>query len=174
MRKYCGIDDFLSEQPVTRGRALVVGSKCYGEKPDRRKLYENAVGLDLFEGEGVDIVHDLETPLDGELFDHVDCCSVLEHVKRPWLLCENIEAAMRPGATILIMVPFVWRVHNYPGDYWRMSMQALDVLFPNIEWTERGYMMGDRFRKVIQSIETNGHKYLQRSETVAFGHLVSK
>jgi hypothetical protein len=32
----------------------------YGNKLDRRKLYRDAIGVDQFDGEGVDIVADME------------------------------------------------------------------------------------------------------------------
>lgn len=121
------------------GRTLVVGSKVYGEKSDRRDMYKNAVGLDMLPGKGVDIVHDLEYPLDIDPFDHIDICSVLEHVKRPWLLCQNIDALMKIGSTITLSVPFVWREHGYPNDYWRMTKSAIKVLFPNIKWSGLEY-----------------------------------
>ncbi len=118
-----GLQKFMDKWINPPNHALVVGSKCYKDKIDRRQLYPHAFGVDLFEGEGVDLVHDLETPLPATVgpFDHVDCCSVLEHVRRPWLLAENVENALDEGGTILISVPFAWRVHGYPGDGWRMA-----------------------------------------------------
>ena len=87
-----GLDRFCWRHPPRNGRTLVVGSKVYGKKQDRRELYRKAVGVDLFEGDGVDFVHDMETPLPESVgtFAHVDCVSVLEHVRRPWLMAANI------------------------------------------------------------------------------------
>lgn len=156
------------------GKTLVVGSKCYGKEPDRRLLYPDAVGVDLEEGEGVDFVHDLEKPLPKEYkFDHIDCCSVMEHCQRPWLMAENLLKAMKPGASILLQVPFVWRVHNYPGDYWRFTLQSFDILFPGVKWERRGYLMDDLYRKLVVSREAKGRKYLRRAEAIGFGFLVS-
>lgn len=77
-----------------RGLTLVTGSKLYRTSHDRRKLYENAIGLDMQDGEGVDVVSDLEKPLPVGPFNHVDCYSTLEHVSRPWLAAANIQDAM--------------------------------------------------------------------------------
>ena len=41
------------------GRTLIVGSYIVRDKKDRRLLYQNAVGLDMRPGPGVDVVHDL-------------------------------------------------------------------------------------------------------------------
>lgn len=158
-RKFCKPAD---------GPALVVGSKIYGGKLDRRTLYENAEGVDLFEGEGVDRVVDMERQ-DAELgqYAHIDCCSVLEHVKRPWLMAETIERVLRPGGTLLVLVPFVWRVHAYPDDYWRMTPNALDVIFPSIHWTAKSYIVSDQIRKRVPSLKPG--KWLGRAEVAAFG-----
>jgi len=164
------LDDYLSGKGV-RGRTLVVGSKQYKTKPDRRELYDYALGLDLESGPGVDIVFDLENPLPESFgkFDHIDCVSVLEHVQRPWILCANIERLMKPNATILVSVPFVWRVHAYPSDYWRITANTLPILFPNIEWQERGYTNERGWVKKAEALTVDGMVYMQKTEVVAFG-----
>lgn len=166
-----GLDAFARRFEPLPGRTLVVGSKCYGEKLDRRTLYPDALGLDLFEGEGVDFVHDLETPLPRRRgrFAHVDCVSVLEHVQRPWLMAANIERAMVRNATLLVSVPFVWRVHAYPSDFWRMTAEALGVLFPAIEWQERAYLVNGKVKKGVKGKLDRDGQWMQRSELVGWG-----
>lgn len=165
---------FLSKHEPKEGRALVVGSHIYDTSPDRRAYYPNALGLDMIAGPGVDICHNLEKPLAKRWgkFDHIDLCSVLEHVRRPWLLAENVERLMKPDATLLVSVPFVWRIHSYPSDFWRMTPEALDVLFPRIEWTAKRFVIGEHLRKRVPAINLRD-KYLARSEVVAFGCLTS-
>lgn len=156
---------------IANGRTLVIGSKVYGDKPDRRKLYADALGLDLFEGEGVDVVHDLEEPLPNSYgkFGHVDCFSVMEHCERPWLMAHNIERLLVSNGTILLSVPFCWRVHGYPSDVWRMTTKALDVIFPRMQWFSRGYAVGNRVRKIVPGkIDDDGH-WMARAELVAAG-----
>lgn len=153
------------------GRTLIVGSRQYNDKIDRRSLYQDAFGVDMRAGPGVDLVHDLELPLPDVYgkFDHVDCASVLEHVKRPWLLCANIEAVLSPGATVFVTAPFVWRVHGYPSDYWRMTTEALPILFPHVEWSERHYESGKAKRDMAPSIVHKNCRYFQKTEVIAFG-----
>ena len=151
-------------------RTLVIGSKLHKKPFDRRDYYKNAIGLDMQSGDGVDIVHDLETPLIGHgLFDHIDCHSVLEHVSRPWVLCANIESIMDEGASIFVSVPFVWRVHGYPSDYWRMTKAALPILFPSIEWLDVDYVSYNRVVKKAAYHKTEAGDYLQRTETLGYG-----
>jgi len=166
-----GLARFAGKYPPRRGRTLVVGSKVYGKKQDRRKLYPKAIGLDLFEGDGVDIVHDLETTLPEDLgkFAHIDCVSVLEHVRRPWLMAANIETALMEGGTLLVCVPFVWRVHSYPGDYWRMTAEALEVLFPNIQWYSRKYLVEGQQRNLVRGKRDPEGQWMQRAELAAAG-----
>lgn len=177
-KNYHGIDHFLLSMPKYRpGRTLVVGSRYYDTKRiDRRSHYDDVLGLDMQDGEGVDIVHDLEQPLPAKYgtFDHVDLVSVLEHVRRPWLLCKNIEAILKPGGSILVSVPFVWRVHGYPSDYWRMTINALEVLFEQIEWQKRGYLMDDLYRKITLHTEIKNKTYMMRSEAVGFGLFIPR
>lgn len=154
------------------GRTLIVGSAIYGEKEDRRKRYEDAVGIDMLEGEGVDRVLDLEEPLPADVgtFAHIECMSVLEHSRRPWLLAANLERMLEPGGTIFVTVPLVWRIHAYPSDYWRMTPEALKALFPSIEWSALK-LAAERMRNGpgIPSVVANGHPYMARTETVGFG-----
>lgn len=163
-------------QLAKKGRTIVVGSKVYPGTFDRRKLYKKAVGVDMLAGDGVDLVHDMEHPLEvyeGKV-DHIDLCSVLEHVRRPWLLAKNVEALLKTSGTILVSVPFVWRMHAYPNDYWRMNHAALEVLFPNIEWLEKKYVVnGMPVRMPLSYVDQEGGKWLSRSETVAFGRKCS-
>jgi SAM-dependent methyltransferase len=118
------------------GRTLIVGSRIYREREDRRRRYPDAVGVDMQDGPGVDRVLDLQEspPSDLGTFEHVECQSVLEHAKRPWLLAENLERLMRPGATLFVTVPFMWRIHAYPDDFWRFTPAAVALLFPSIDW----------------------------------------
>lgn len=162
---------FVKPRP---GRTLIVGSRVYNEKPDRRLLYEpQALGVDMLPGEGVDQVQDMEHPAAaGALgqFDHVECLSVLEHARRPWFVAEVIEACMLPGATLFVSVPFCWPIHAYPDDYWRISPAALEVLFPRIEWIER--RLGSQRLISGTKIERRklaGFPYFPRTETFGFG-----
>jgi hypothetical protein len=154
------------------GRTLIVGSAVYREKEDRRKRYPYAVGVDMLEGQGVDWVLDLEEPLPDGLgtFAHVECMSVLEHSRRPWLLAANLEQLMEPGATIFVSVPFIWRFHGYPNDYYRLTPEALPQLFSNVDWSElmlASDVLQPKYR--VNALKRDGHPYLARTETVGFG-----
>lgn len=157
-----------------RGRTLVVGSRIY-DNFDRRTLYRDVVGLDMQDGPGVDLVHDMENPLPEGVgkFDHIDLCSVMEHCRKPWKMASAVEKAMKNNGTLLVSVPFVWRVHSYPGDYWRMTINAFEVLFPSLEWIERGYIVNGALRKLVKGYNVRGDTCMQRSEAVGLGRKCS-
>ena len=159
------------------GRTLIVGSHIYGGKEDRRKRYANAWGVDMLAGPGVDVVADLEDwgmvtyllPISG--FDHVECHSVLEHSRRPWLMAENITALMAPGATLDLRVPFVWRPHAYPSDYFRYTTEGVRVLFPRIDWEGLLYATDTHLSKVakLMGLHQDDRVHLARCEVMGFG-----
>lgn len=163
-----GLVSFMSRHKPKHGKTLLVGSKVYPSTDDRRELYKDCIGIDMLSGEGVDLVHNMEEPI-GCTFSHVDCCSVLEHTKRPWLVAENITRALEDGGTLLISVPFVWRVHGYPDDYWRMTKSSIPVLFPEIDWHEIRYFGPNGRRKKANSMSHGGSVWLERTEIFAFG-----
>jgi hypothetical protein len=79
---------------------------------------------------------------------------------------------MKPGATIFVTVPFCWRIHGYPSDYWRMTPEALKVLFPSITW-DALMLASDTLSEgpKFSTIREGGFPYFIRTETVGAGHL---
>jgi len=130
--------------PSVDGPILEIGSKDYGSTQDFREVYAGReyVGVDLAEGPGVDLVLDLTAgigPLAQGRFDLVICCSVLEHTPRPWEMAANIARLVRQQGWLYIAVPWVWRYHPYPDDYFRFSHRAIESLFPAFDWSDIVY-----------------------------------
>lgn len=128
--------------PSVGGPVLEVGSRDYGSTSSFRDVFTGSeyVGVDLSAGKNVDRVVDLASGI-GDLpeahFALAICCSVLEHVRRPWDMAENLTRLIRPGGAIYIAVPWVWRYHPYPDDYFRFSWRGVAELFPRIRWTRQ-------------------------------------
>ncbi len=136
---------FLSRRLGRDGinRVIEIGSKQHGSTMPWRHFFPKAdyLGIDMQEGEGVDLLLDIakeNAPLP-EPADLVICCSVLEHVKRPWIAAANIERMVRSGGVAYIAVPWVWRYHPYPDDYWRFSFSGIRELFPTMDWPAQLY-----------------------------------
>lgn len=157
------------------GRTLVVGSRLFSHREDRRKRYADAVGIDMEPGAGVDVVLDLEEPTPEWLgtFAHIDLLSTLEHSRRPWLMAANLEKLLEPDGTIYVTVPWVWRLHSYPSDYWRMNPGAVRHLFSEIEWSAMRIAtdtdLWPEDQKKIPAVMQGDVPFIQRAETCAFG-----
>lgn len=166
----CFERDHVKPKP---GRVAIIGSKVYPGRIDRRALYPDAVGFDMLPGEGVDVVQDLEQPLSMEwlfAFDHIECLSVLEHSRRPWLLAANLQRMLKPGGTIFVAVPFVWRVHAYPSDYWRMTPEAFPLLFDFVDWQQLALCSWRvEVGRKLKATKLFKFPYLPRTESAGFG-----
>ena len=151
--------DYLNKYvPDPRGPILEIGALVHAINI-REKISEEYMGTDLKEGPGVDFVQDLtlgtgEIPL--SYFNLILCTSVLEHVDRPWLFAENVEKLLAPDGQIFISVPWVWRFHSYPSDYWRMSPFAVKILFSNLVWDTNNweYSSAAEIRKWTKHADT--------------------
>lgn len=124
-----------------RGPILEVGSADYGTTQDLRSLFpgEAYLGVDMLEGRGVDQVLDLTRPfeeIDAALgrrrFRTVFCLSVLEHCDQPFAMADAITRLLEPGGRAYISVPWVWKFHGYPSDYWRFTHEGVKKLFPGL------------------------------------------
>lgn len=158
------------------GRTLIVGSKVYKNRPDRRKLYDDCVGVDMEPGEGVDHVVDLAKPWNDTIsglgpFKHIECISVLEHCQMPWVMAENLERLLSVMGTIHVAVPFIWRLHQYPGDYFRFTIDGIKLLFPSIYWLATKYANHTLMDPgKIPTTKRDDHQYIARTETYMFGY----
>lgn len=147
--------------PRLNGPILEIGSKEYGSTSSFREFYrENEyVGADMSEGSGVDVIVDLTKglgPLPERHFALIICCSVLEHVDRPWLFADNLCRLLHPSGVLYMAVPWVWRFHPYPDDYFRFSHRGICALFPDIDWhhVELSTNVTNEFAKVKPGIDT--------------------
>lgn len=161
------------------GNTLIIGSKIYHGRKDRRLIYgpPMALGVDMQPGDGVDVVcnfeDDLPTAWLGH-FAHIECISVLEHAKRPWLLAANIQRALCDGGTLHVQAPFVWRIHGYPSDYWRFTIDGIRELFDKIKFHNLIYAskwMTPK-NKIPSLLDSNGAAYFGRSEVCGIGEKI--
>jgi SAM-dependent methyltransferase len=86
--------------PTGAGAVLDVG--CGSAK------YPGAVGLDISPDTNADVVHDLDVfpyPLGDDAFDQVLMQDVIEHVRDPIRVVEELVRVCRPGARIQLRTP---------------------------------------------------------------------
>lgn len=127
------------------GPFLEVGSKNYGSTQNLRALFADRgkyVSIDMEDGPGVDMVLDLtedfkiiDAKLGGQRFGTIFCLSVLEHCEDPFKMADNITLLLQEKGQICIAVPFSWKIHAYPNDYWRFTPEGVKRLFPKVEFS---------------------------------------
>lgn len=119
--------------PFLKGRLIDLG--C-GRKP-----YENLFSVDKYVGvdieqsghdhrnSKVDVFYDGKyLPFDDNTFDSAFCSEVLEHVFETDQTLQELRRVLKPGAMILITVPFCWNEHEIPYDYARYSSFGIRYL----------------------------------------------
>ena|SRR5215469_7469003 len=77
-----------------------------------------ALGIDVNPQSKADVIHDLDAhpwPLEDSSFDYIHAENVLEHVKDFVGAMEEIHRVARPGATVLVRMPFMSSC-NFPTD----------------------------------------------------------
>ena len=130
-------------------RILEIGSREYADHSNLRlrEMFPEAeffVGTDVEDGDGVDVVCDLrnqfetiDETLGRRRFDTIFCISVLEHIDDVFTASRNIARLLSDGGALFLSVPFVFRIHGYPSDYWRFTPEALTFLFPALDFEEQ-------------------------------------
>ena len=89
--------------------------------------------MDLFQFPGIDIVGDvLNPPLPDASYDTAVSTHVIEHVREPWVMAEQMHRVLKPGGTIIIMAPFMYPFHADPTDFFRFSEQGIASLFERL------------------------------------------
>jgi SAM-dependent methyltransferase len=128
-----------------RGRMLDVG--C-GEKPYQYIFAPHVsehVGVEYSEsfaethasqregatasGTGPDVYYDgKRLPFEDASFDTVLSTQVLEHTSEPGALMAEMARVLRPGGKLLLTVPFSFRLHEEPRDFFRYTPHGLRAL----------------------------------------------
>jgi SAM-dependent methyltransferase len=87
------------------------------------------VGCDIREGPGVDVLADAEDLSFGNMtFGTVLILEVLEHLRRPEAAVQEIHRVLTDDGFVALSVPFSFRLHAYPTDYWRFTASGIDTL----------------------------------------------
>lgn len=82
-------------------------------------------------------------PFAGGSFEGAICIEVLEHAEDPVRLVGEIARILKPGAPLLLTVPWSARRHHIPHDYHRFTRERLQAMlgaagFVDIDISERG------------------------------------
>jgi SAM-dependent methyltransferase len=77
-----------------------------------------------------------DMPFESNSFDGALCIEVLEHARDPDVLLSEIHRVMKPGAVMLLTVPWSARRHHIPHDFHRFTKERLEILFAENGFTD--------------------------------------
>lgn len=60
-------------------------------------------------------------PVASSTYDSAICLNTLEHIYDPCFVLGEIHRVLKPGGVALITVPFIFRIHAHPDDYFRAT-----------------------------------------------------
>lgn len=130
--KYKGSLQVIS-QVGPEARMLDVGS---GE---RRLNLPNFFNVDASKNKFIDIVVDAHhLPFRNNIFDLIICEHLLEHVKKPWIVIEEIYRITAFGGSVYIEVPFMTPYHGRPHHYFNMTKDGVEQLCEKFQKVRSG------------------------------------
>lgn len=92
-------------------------------------LPDSVVNLDIYPYVGVSVVADAaQIPFLDNSVDAIVCDNLLEHVKDPGKIVEELYRILKPGGKIFVGVPFIIQFHSSPYDYRRWTHMGLEEL----------------------------------------------
>ncbi|MFX0135559.1 MAG: methyltransferase domain-containing protein [Candidatus Hodarchaeota archaeon] len=121
-------------------------------------------------------------PVKNNSFDVIICSELLEHVREPSLILKEAYRILKPGAVLLICVPFLFRIHSDPYDYgrytdyyWRTVLKEIGFARITIEKQGLYYSVFMDMLKLYASHKQKGKKPLPKilkwllQRTIVFG-----
>jgi predicted SAM-dependent methyltransferase len=139
-----------ANRDLIRGPVLEIGSRHYKDFTviDLRgglcAGIADFTGCDVQAGKNVDVVVDIASAEDvrrafgARRFRTLFCLSVLEHIPDAFNAARNMASLLEPGGALFLSVPFIFRHHGYPGDYWRFTPEAVRFLYPSLRFDGGG------------------------------------
>jgi len=85
---------------------------------ENRQNNDNVILADINDG----------IPVDDNRVDVIICFEVLEHLKKPAFVIQEINRVLRPGGKLILSTPMVWKVHEPPNDFFRYTEFGLQYL----------------------------------------------
>ncbi|MBU1147064.1 MAG: class I SAM-dependent methyltransferase [Candidatus Omnitrophica bacterium] len=97
----------------------------------------------------LDIIADAHfLPFKNESFDIVYSIAVLEHVKKPWIVADEITRVLRSGGYLVLEVPFLNVIHD-EHDYFRFTDKGIKSLFDE-----------EKFEVIFEQVGSGGGSFL--------------
>jgi len=102
-----------------------------------RRIRNDVINIDFYPYDSVDLIADItRLPIKDNSADVVICEFVLEHVKNPKAVIDEVHRVLKPGGLVYIVVPFVLCFHSSPDDYYRWSKNGFRKLMKKFKEEE--------------------------------------
>jgi SAM-dependent methyltransferase len=126
-RVFC--ETFSPEEPIAELGSLYLPG--YAEVSDLRPVFapRRFIGCDIRHGPGVDRIEDAHQLSfgDGSL-GAILMFELLEHLPSPAEAVAEARRVLRADGLLALSVPFDYRLHAFPADYWRFTAAGISVL----------------------------------------------
>lgn len=124
---------FRQKASCIKGSVVDLGCGVAPYKQDVLDLGAEYTGVDWsnsMHNVNPDVVADLTQPLpfEKQSFDTILSFQVLEHLPTPQSLLEECHRILRKEGTLFLTVPFQWRVHEAPYDFFRYTRYGLEYM----------------------------------------------
>jgi len=115
-------------------KVLEVGSRSVASKAKWKEFIPQVdyTGLDIIEGDNVDVIgdaHCLSDYFDEESFDLIISFAVFEHLAMPWLVAEEISKLLKVDGHLAIETHFAFSEHELPWHFFQFNCNGLKSLF---------------------------------------------
>ncbi len=98
------------------------------------RLSDKILNIDIFLYDNVDIVCDIENlPFKENSIDIVFNIAVLEHVKNPEKVVNEINRVLKKNGIIISFFPFIQAFHASPYDFSRRTNEGMKVLYKDFD-----------------------------------------
>jgi SAM-dependent methyltransferase len=113
------------------------------------KYFPNRIAFDITKKDGVEIVGDAHhLPFRPDVFSMVLSTEMLEHVREPQRIIDEIKRVLKPGGMLVLTTRFIFPLHDTPYDFYRFTQYGLEYLFR--EWVQL------RITPEVGSVQTLG------------------
>lgn len=129
-RLYGTSDVLRSLAEFVSGKILDVGAGSGKNKHLLLPHGESYTGMDIAPGPHIDVVGDVhQLPFPDGSFHTVVSTQVLEHVRKPWVIAQEISRVLAKDGHAIITAPFYAPYHADPHDYFRYTEKGMASMF---------------------------------------------
>jgi SAM-dependent methyltransferase len=181
----------FSESFQPSGPVLEIGSfylSGYEELCNHRPFFPGRVyiGCDIRQGPGVDRIEDAQAlSFPDQSVGTVLLFEILEHLPHPHRAVAEARRVLRDDGLLAVSVPFSYRLHGFPNDYWRFTSSGIHTLLedfpdrivfaagprlkPGFIFAVAAKQPSEQFSQAKRGFESAVHEYFRRSRLP--GHL---